>query len=274
MVKSSRLATGRRANKSPSKDSRWWSRAKMMMTPPDMPYKPPRKQDVLLLLGRDHKNVACLVDWWREDVKIKPQQTVSAPVLCFELAGSTCLEALEELGPAEGLCVGLTSDRCGLGSRPFAGHRPPRRQAEGSALSRDATKISAGIGTDPARLLKIVRLRATARKARGRAAGRLSGSDPLYWEQMVPSTGDDGVLHEGQRGRGRLGARGVHYRRASYGRTALPWGRREHAVLRRVSRVLGPFPEQVGQYLMGLGVPDAAWTRGRRRVSKPLVEAP
>ena len=29
----------------------------------------------------------------------------------------------------------------------------------------------------------------------------------------------------------------------------------EHAVLRRVSRVLGPFPEQVGQYLMGLGVP-------------------
>ena len=42
---------------------------------------------MLLLLGRDHKNVACLVDWWREDVKIKPQQTVSAPVLCFELAG-------------------------------------------------------------------------------------------------------------------------------------------------------------------------------------------
>ena len=36
-----------------------------------------RERDVLLLLGRDHKNVACLVDWWREDVKIKPQQTVS-----------------------------------------------------------------------------------------------------------------------------------------------------------------------------------------------------
>ena len=40
----------------------------------------------------------------------------------------------------------------------------------------------------------------------------------------------------------------------------------EHAVLRRVSSVLGPFPERVGQYLMGLGVPEDAWTRGRRRV--------
>ena len=89
-----------------------------------------RERDVLLLLGRDHKNVACLVDWWREDVKIKPQQTVSAPVLCFELAGSTCLEALEELGPLpKGLCVGIDLRLvCGLSSCPFAGHRPPRRK--------------------------------------------------------------------------------------------------------------------------------------------------
>ena len=76
--------------------------------------KPPsREQDVLLLLGRDHKTAACLVDWWqrgRQDQR--PQQTVSAPVLCFELAGSTCLEALKGNweGRTEGPVCQLTSD--------------------------------------------------------------------------------------------------------------------------------------------------------------------
>ena len=62
-------------------------------------------------------------------------------------------------------------------------------------------------------------------------------------------------------------------RRSCYRRTPVS-GDDEHAVLRRVSRVLGPFPEQVGQYLMGLGYLEDAWTRGRRRVSKPRGEAP
>ena len=52
----------------------------------------------------------------------------------------------------------------------------------------------------------------------------------------------------------------------------------EHAVLRRVSRVLGPFPEQVGQYLMGLGVPrrclDAGPAPGLKASSRRLGEGP
>mmetsp|Transcript_7324 Transcript_7324/g.21778 ORF Transcript_7324/g.21778 Transcript_7324/m.21778 type:complete len:2162 (-) Transcript_7324:11-6496(-) len=215
-----------------------------------------RERDVLLLLGRDHKNVACLVDWWREDVKIKPQQTVSAPVLCFELAGSTCLEALEELGPLpKGLCVGLTSDLCaGLAHAHSLGivHRDVK--PENVLLSRDATKDDLQRSwDDPQRpQLRLCDFGA-ARKLEdvsGKSCLDLTHYIGSRWyraPEMMASSTKYGVAVDV------WGAACITAELAT-GEPLFP-GDDEHAVLRRVSRVLGPFPEQVGQYLMGLGVP-------------------
>ena len=222
-----------------------------------------RERDVLLLLGRDHKNVACLVDWWREDVKIKPQQTVSAPVLCFELAGSTCLEALEELGPLpKGLCVGLTSDLCaGLAHAHSLGivHRDVK--PENVLLSRDATKDDLQRPwDDPQRpQLRLCDFGA-ARKLEdvsGKSCLDLTHYIGSRWyraPEMMASSTKYGVAVDV------WGAACITAELAT-GEPLFP-GDDEHAVLRRVSRVLGPFPEQCRAVLDGVGRAPTMLGRG------------
>jgi len=215
-----------------------------------------RERDVLLLLGTSHKNVATMMDWWREDVKIKPHQTVSAPVLCFELAGSTCLEALEELGPLpKGLCVGLTSDLCaGLAHAHSLGivHRDVK--PENVLLSRDCTKNDLmKAWDDPTRpQLRLCDFGA-ARKLEdvsGKSCLDLTHYIGSRWyraPEMMASSTKYGVAVDV------WGAACITAELAT-GEPLFP-GDDEHAVLRRVSRVLGPFPDAMATYLRGLGVP-------------------
>ena len=199
---------------------------------------------------------------WYVGRKIKPQQTVCHR--CYALNWPEDVFALwRNWVLTEGPKLDSRRTCAGL-AHAHRWARPPRRKTRERAFIKGCHKrgSTTPLGRSAKAATAVVRFWGCS-QIRRRVREELSGSDALYWEQVVPRTGDDGVLHEIRRGRGRLGRR-VHHGGVGHGRTPVSRGRRACGA---TTGVKGPRTvSRASRSTDGLGVPRSCLDAGRRSV--------